>query len=50
MPLQNMSQASACVRNVSATGSQTAAWKFVSVATLPDPATISTWPLFISAT
>ena len=49
IPLQNMSQASVCVTNVLATGSQTTARKFVSVATLPEPATTSTLPSLVSA-
>jgi hypothetical protein len=49
IPLQNMSQASVCDAKVFATGSQTTARKFVSVATLPEPATTSTLPSFVSA-
>jgi hypothetical protein len=44
-----MSHAIGWVTIVSVCGSHTAAWKFVSVATFPEPATISTLPLFIKA-
>src|SRR5689334_21387793 len=50
MPLQNMSHGCDCVTTIfSLTGSRTAYLKFVSAATLPDPDTIRTLPLFMSA-
>ena len=44
MALQNMSHTSDCVVIVFAWRFQTAARKFVSAATLPEPETISTLP------
>src|SRR3954465_15585308 len=50
IPLQNMSQGIDCVtETVSPCTSSTAERKFVSAATLPEPETISTLPLCISA-
>ena len=49
MPLQNMSHASDCVVIVLACRSHTAARKFVSAATLPEPETISTLPSYVTA-
>ena len=49
MPLQNMSHASDWVVIVFAWRSQTAARKFVSAATLPEPETISTLPSYVTA-
>lgn len=49
MPLQNMSHPTGRVRIVPAFGSQTAAWKLVTVGSFPDPETTSTFPLLRSA-
>src|SRR5207247_2006769 len=49
MPLQTMSHPSGCVVMVLACGSHMAARKFGSVGRFPEPATINTLPLFITA-
>jgi hypothetical protein len=49
IPLQNMSHPTGCVTIVPACGSHTAARKFVTFESFPDPATTSTRPVYVSA-